>query len=67
MIAILNDNTAMKKILKEGSMGMGVELGHMSKEDIVPRDRGLIRLKIEIFIFAFKNSEMSIIEHGWSV
>lgn len=51
-----------KKYLKEVWL-WGVELGHMSKKNIVPRDIGVIVLQTEIFMFACKNSEMSIIEH----
>lgn len=63
MIVILNDSTGVKKMfLKEGSLGGGV-LGHISEKDVVPRNMEVIVLKTDIFVFAFKNSEMSIIEH----
>lgn len=39
----------------------------MSKKDIVTRGVGAMVLKAEIFIFAFKNSDVSIIEHRQSV
>lgn len=53
----------MKKvILKEGRGEVRVKLGHMSKKDVFPWDMGVIGVRTNTFVFAFKNSAVSITE-----